>query len=183
MSLDQVLVDHGAPTLAGMKTGSLFPVKNGVEDINPELRRVNRLLAPRGLRLVPLRKSSRGTLVYLYRPQRLKKDLSYPEAADILRQKGYPCGHPDRCIVELIRQLESGGDFPHEIGLFLSYPPSDVKCFMKDSREGVKCVGCWKAYSHQEEAEKTFERYNRCTQVYRRVYKKGRSLERLIVSE
>lgn len=38
----------------------------------------------------------------------------------------------------------------NEVGLFLGYPPEDVRCFMNDSRRGVKCTGCWKAYGDEE---------------------------------
>ncbi|MBR5180388.1 MAG: DUF3793 family protein [Lachnospiraceae bacterium] len=41
------------------------------------------------------------------------------------------------------------------MGLFLGYPPFDVKCFMNDSRENVKQVGCWKVYGDEEEAVKS----------------------------
>ena len=56
MSEDTV-IRHGAPTLAGMKTGHLFPCFfSSPQALAEELRAMNRVLVPRGLRLVPLRR-------------------------------------------------------------------------------------------------------------------------------
>ena len=71
--------------------------------------------------------------------------------------------------------------FPHEIGLFLGYPPSDVECFMKDPYKGVKCCGCWKAYSEPEKAVKIFRKYKQCTEIYREMNKNGKTLAQLAV--
>ena len=177
----EALVEYCAPTLAGIKTGSMFIVKNGGTNIDSEIRELNWMLTRRGLRLLPIRRTNQTTLVYLFRPEQLKKDLNEPEAVEILEDKGYPCGNSDCCIVELVKHLKADDSFPHEIGLFLGYPPSDVKGFMEHPCSGVKCVGCWKVYSNVNEAKKTFERFDRCRDEYMREAKKGKPLEALIV--
>ena len=143
MRIAQALIEHGAPTLAGLKTANLFPVKTNGEDIVRPLSEVNRILTEKGLRAIPLKKKDDSMLLYLFRPDQLKEDLKQPEAACMLEEKGYPCDSPERCITCLIRHLKEDEVFPHEIGLFLGYPPSDVKSFMISSREGVKATGCW----------------------------------------
>ena len=177
------LVNHGSPTLAGIKTGNLFSLCSEGEDFITEIRKLNRKLVKRGLRIIPVKRNGRKLLIYVYRPERLLRDLTLPEAEAILREKGYPCEYPQQCVPCLVRHLEEDTEFPHEIGLFLGYPPSDVRCFMNDSREGVQCVGCWKAYGNVEAAEKTFERFRKCTAIYRHLTKKGRPLEQLIVQD
>lgn len=182
MQLEQLLIEHGAPTLAGLKTANMFSVRMDGDDIVPSLREVNRVLTDKGLKIIPLRRKGDNTLVYLFRPDRLEEDLNHPEAVCLLKEKGYPCGSFEKCIHCLIRHLNEDAEFPHEIGLFLGYPPSDVRHFIKSSREGVKCSGCWKAYSNESEAEKLFESYKKCTCIYRRKMKEGRSLESLAVT-
>ena len=180
---EQIVIEHCSPTLAGIKTGNMFTVSIDKEtDIVREIRELNKVLKKKGLRVIPLRKSASHVLIYVYRPARLKKDLSDPCAAGILKRKGYDCSKAECAIAQLIRHLKNDEVFPHEIGLFLGYPPTDVESFMNDSRSGVKCSGCWKAYSNAEEAKKTFMRYKKCTEVYRRQNKNGRSLEQLTVS-
>lgn len=182
MQIEHALIEHGAPTLAGIKTANLFPLKTDGEDVVRSLRRINRILNGKGMRVIPMKKKNDSVLLYLFRPEKLQEDLKQPETTCMLEEMGYPCGRMDQCITCLARHLQEDESFPHEIGLFLGYPPSDVKSFMTNSREGVKCTGCWKAYSNQEEAERTFEKYRKCTRVYRREMKKGRSLESLAVA-
>ena len=141
------------------------------ESIQDELRKLNRLLREKGIRVVMLRRTDKKALIYLYRPERLKRDLGNQEAVRILAGKGYVCDSCAHCLSQL----------PHEVGLFLGYPPEDVKGFMEDARRGVKCVGCWKVYGNEEEAVKTFSRYKKCTDIYRRELSKGRSLLQLTV--
>lgn len=177
----RALVEYCAPTLAGLKTGNIFSVRNDHIDINVEIRKLNGILVSRGLRLIPIRTKGNTTLIYLYRPERLKDDLEDPIASQILEEKGYPCGNSNCCLVELVKHLKNDESFPHEIGLFLGYPPSDVKSFMEDPCKGVKCIGCWKVYSNEYEARRTFDKYKKCTAIYNKECERGRPLEALIV--
>ncbi len=95
-----------------------------------DLREINQVLVPRGLRLVPLRREQNRALLYLFRPAHLSRDLSQGEVRQLLRQAGYQDLAQPACLRELKRRLQAGGDFPHEIGLFLGYPPEDVAGFM-----------------------------------------------------
>ena len=182
-SVDKVLIDYCSPTLAGLKTGSLIPFEMKDSDLAMEVRRLNRSFKDKGLRLIPIKRKDRKALLYLYRPARLREDLLSTEAGSILKDKGYPVGKPNVCVSTLIRHLAVDSEFPHEVGLFLGYPPSDVKCFMADSRKGVQCVGCWKVYGDVSEAEKTFARFQKCTAVYRKLMEQGKPLEKLVVKE
>ena len=180
--LNRALIDHCAPTLAGLKTGSIFTIRNEEkEDIRNELRELNHSFTRKGLRIVPIRRTEKNTLIYVFRPEQLRNDLKNKEAARILSKKGYHYDNSECCLVQLVKHLTTDTEFPHEIGLFLGYPPSDVRCFMKNPSKGVKCTGCWKAFSHKKDAEKTFAKYDKCTRVYRLETDKGRSLDQLTV--
>ena len=180
---EEIIIEHCSPTLAGIKTGSLFSVKVTNEtDLNNEIRELNDNLRDKGLRVIPLKVTPKYALIYIYRPSHLMKDLNDPQALLILKSMGYTIKNPECCIVELVRRLKCEKTFPHEIGLFLGYPPSDVECFMKHPCSGVKCRGCWKAYSEPEKAEKLFKRFRLCTETYHEMYKKGKSLTQLTVT-
>ena len=89
MSVDYV-IRHAAPTLAGMKTGNLFPCFfSSPQSMVRDLREINQVLVPRGLRLVPLRREQNRALLYLFRPAHLSRDLSQGEVRQLLRQAGY----------------------------------------------------------------------------------------------
>lgn len=180
---DDYLVRHCAPTLAGIKTASLFTCpyeEKGM--IMDSIRRMNQRLRAKGLRVLPLRFSDKKALIYIYRPAKLSADLEDSTAVKILRRYGYrtnSCGH---CVVKLVQKLRAQEDFPHEIGLFLGYPPEDVCGFIEQGPDCCKCTGCWKVYGDEESAKKKFAQYKKCTRVYCDQWAKGKDIERLTVA-
>ena len=53
---EENLVRQCAPTLAGIKTGTIFPTPfTSLAELTAEIRELNRILVPKGLRLLPLR--------------------------------------------------------------------------------------------------------------------------------
>ena len=176
---EELIVRHCAPTLANLKTGSLFvcPITDRPSFFS-SLRSLNELLVPKGLRALPLRIREHSALVYLYRPSRLKKDLEDPAAIKILQDHGYGCY--GKCLPKLIERIRASEEFPHEIGLFLGYPPEDVQGFL-DHRP-CKCSGCWKVYGDENKAKKTFDLYKKCERVYCQQLARGIDIKRLTVA-
>lgn len=176
---EELIVRHCAPTLANLKTGSLFvcPITDRPSFFS-SLRSLNELLVPKGLRALPLRIREYSALVYLYRPSRLKKDLENPAAIKILQDHGYSCY--GKCLPKLIERIRASEEFPHEIGLFLGYPPEDVQGFL-DHRP-CKCSGCWKVYEDENKAKKTFDLYKKCERVYCQQLARGIDIKRLTVA-
>jgi len=179
---EKKLILHCAPTLAGMKTGSLFGCYySSAAEMRGHIRRFNTSYRHKGICAVPLQYRDGRALIYLYRPTQLKKDLSARDAGQILGELDYPCGDHARCVVRLIRRLKEQKTFPHEIGLFLGYPPEDVRGFM-ENRPNPKCTGVWKAYGDADAAQKTFAKYHKCTATYHRKWAEGRPMEQMIVA-
>ncbi len=181
--LSDLIVRHCSPTLAGMKTGSLFACDHASgEDVCEITRQLNRSLTKKGLRVLPVRVSGNRVLVYVYRPKRLREDFSGAAARSILEEYGYAADDADKCVVRLIGRLRTEDAFPHEIGLFLGYPPEDVRGFIIHGGGCSKCTGCWKVYGDRQSAEKLFAKYRKCTDIYCALWQCGRSLERLTVT-
>ena len=181
MSEDQ-LVRHGAPTLAGIKTGSLFTCEfTSKEEFLRQTAAYDRILASRGLRLITLRFMKGRALVYLCRPRFLARDLSEPEVRRLLRESGYTDLSLRGCLRELKARLRASGAFPHEIGLFLGYPIEDVRGFIRSGGKNCKCAGMWKVYGDEEAAKKKFIAYSKCTETYCRRCAGGVPLVRLAV--
>ena len=63
------------------------------------------------------------------------------------------------------------------MGLFLSYPPEDVKGFIDHRASGFKCAGLWKVYGDEEKARSLFEKYRKCTEIYCALWQSGLKLE------
>ena len=178
---DEMIVRYCSPTLAGIKTGSLFSAAFASRrECVEALRRWNALLRGKGLRAVPFANKNGRTTVYVYRISQLGMDFKKAGIRSILTERGYDCDRPERCIARLARRLKSGAEFPHEIGLFLGYPPEDVSGFINKAE--CKLTGAWKVYGDKSSAEKTFAQYKKCTRIYSELFYKGKSVERLTVA-
>ena len=180
---EEIIVRHCSPTLAGIKTGNMFShIFRDDKDMRDSVRRWNRTLGKKGLRVLPLRFRDNRGLIYVYRPAKLSKDLQHSMACKLLRERGYDLQTCQRCIVQLMKRMDENEEFPHEIGLFLGYPPEDVWGFIEKRDEECKCIGCWKVYKDEKVAKKTFEKYKKCTDVYCAQLANGSSIEWLTVA-
>ena len=121
---EDLVIRHCSPTLAGIKTGNLFscdcPCR---KELTKALSGLNRKLVPRGIRILPLRVCGGRALIYTYRPHALESDLADQRVRELLLQYGYTPENLNACVLHLICRLRTAEEFPHEIGLFLSYPP------------------------------------------------------------
>ena len=139
------------------------------------------VLSERGVKISVLRKNKDGALVYVYREDRLEKDLKNGEAFSLLKRFGYLTNDSAYCLSRLKLRLSENVCFPHEIGLFLGYPAGDVKGFIEHNGRDFKCMGCWKVYCNENEAKQTFARYKECTDIYKEMYSRGQGIEKLTV--
>ena len=179
---NETLIRCCAPTMARLKTGNMFSCAfESREAMTAELRQLNMRLRRKGLRILPLRWRDGKALLYLYRPKLLERDLRDPLAQRLLAECGYARESVSACLARLMSRLRSGDDFPHEVGLFLGYPPADVDGFMHRKNE-CKLCGLWKVYDDVEGAIRQFERCRHCTEVYLNCLSRGFSLERLAVA-
>ncbi len=137
----------------------------------------NQKLVPKGLRILPLRYSEKKALIYVYSPKRLEADLKDKIALDLLKSCGYTYKSPTQCVAHLAAKLRQQNIFPHEIGLFLGYPPEDVLGFIEKKER--KYTGYWKVYSDERKARNIFERYKRCYTVYYSQWSRGKTVEEL----
>lgn len=179
---EELIIKHCSPTLAGMKTGNMVACHYAnMDEMRNAVRRLNKQLGKKGLRFLPLRYENNRALIYVYRPSHLSRDLRDKKACHLLCKLGYRMETPERCIVQLMKRMSEYAEFPHEIGLFLGYPPEDVCGFIENRSAECKCVGCWKVYGNADVARKTFAKYKKCTDVYSAQYAKGKTIERLTV--
>ena len=179
---EELLVEQCSPTMAGLKTGSLFTCpREERQELLKSIRALNARLVPKGLRILPVKSMGDRELIYMYRPEQLRADLQDRLASEILAERRYPAGGADRCVAELVRRLNRETEFPHEVGLFLGYPAQDVDGFIRQKARCAKLVGAWKVYGDEEAAKRTFAQYKNCTRAYRDAYLHHHSLDRLLV--
>lgn len=184
--VEKNLILHCSPTLASLKTASLFSLEFSHRgELNCVLREWNRILSDKGVAMIALQEKNDRALIYVFRKTHLKKVLGSPKIANFLQSGGYS-GANIRNIGSALRALRShlneSDEFPHEIGIFLGYPVDDVIGFIENKGQNCKCTGCWKVYCNECEAAKTFARYKKCETVYMRLWEQGRSVRQLTVT-
>ena len=158
LEFERALAYHCGPAMAGIKASDLFSWPLASED---RINAYAHVLEQRGISLRVLRRSRR-LLLLVYRPPCLARCLACPRVRTMLQAAGYPAlGNPEDLLNVLIHRLQQEG-FPHEIGLFLGYPPEDVEGFCRNKGQNYKLCGRWKVYGDQDAAARYFRRCDCC---------------------
>ena len=183
-TFEAVLVRQCAPTLAGMKPGSIFCFNHcPLEASRQKVCQWNKQLAPFGLTVQILleRPGSSSVIVFVYRHDRLEQMLSDDAYQRFLAEAGYAGTNLDGLLEQLAYRLRTQPEFPHEIGVFLGYPLRDVTGFIENHGRNFTCCGFWKSYGDPAEMQVCFACYRRCIQTYVAMFEQGIPIERLAV--
>ena len=180
------LIEQCAPVLAGIKPGSMFPyIPQNQERLPQLLGHWNGQLQEKGVRVTSLKRCRQngGYLIYVYRPEQVAQILSREDVRTFLETCGYEQGmtltQTLRCLT---RRLCQSPDFPHEVGIFLGYPLHDVLGFIRHRGKNSLCCGCWKVYAEPQKALDCFRQFRVCTEIYRSLYRRGRTAAQLTVA-
>jgi len=179
---EQLLVRHCAPTLAGLKAASLVSLpRSSYARCEAWLKHYGR--CRQDIKFLVLATLSQRVLVLIYRRELLCRSLRRPEARQLLTQHGYPA---DAALPELLAQLQErcqrSEGFPHEIGLFLDYPPADVQGFIAHQGHDFCYAGYWKIYANEAATRALFDRFTACTEALCHQLEHGVPMERLLVA-
>ena len=181
--LERHLIEYCSPTLASLKTASLFRLPYTSEErLWACVIGYSRYFSRKGVTIKILEQNRHSALIYVYREKKLLADLEKPGVTRFLTQLGYQYETPGEAIDCLISRFQEMADFPHEIGLFLGYPLWDVYGFIHHRGQNSKCTGHWKVYCHEHDAKKLFERFNKCKHIYQRLWQEGRPIIQLTVA-
>jgi len=100
---------------------------------------------------------------------------------ELLKNYGYEDFSLEKSLLHLKKRLHGYKCFPHEIGIFLGYPLEDVKGFIDNKGKNCQSCGFWKVYCNAGEKEALFDKYRKCTRIYRQVFEAGRKLPQMTV--
>ncbi len=147
---------HCAPALTGLKPANMFSLRaNCVDDYCHNQAEIERLV-PLRCRLFKFDVGKFNLL--LYDEQALEIYLYQTDNLKYLRSLGYNTENLNTMLDDLGCRFVR--NCPHEVGLFLGYPLSDVIAF-KDGDSVCLDIGYWKVYSDLHGAKNTFKRYDR----------------------
>lgn len=182
---EEALVAQCAPTLAGVKPGSLFRFAG--EDtgtIEKWAAEWDRRLRSKGLRVTVLKTcpAAGACVIYVYRGKWVSGILSDAANVRFLQSLGYEPSCVEEMVAQLARRLCQAEGFAHEVGLFIGYPLRDVVGFIENRGKNYTCCGCYKCYGDPEEAQRHFACYRSCTAIYCRRYREGATIIELTVA-
>ena len=180
--MEKYLIRHCAPTLASLKPANLFRCFGNGAELRAKARVLEEELLPKGLRLRVLQEMADGALLYLYRPSQLEAYLMRPEVDAFLTGQGYLAASLEERLEHLAARMREEGAFPHEIGIFLGYPLEDVRGFIRHKGRNCRCAGYWKVYGDTGVAQKMFDKFRKCTDLYLRLWEKGMNVGQLTVA-
>lgn len=184
-SFECLLAELCAPTLARLKPASLFRYQpQPGEDVRAAAAFWDGALAPRGVSVRILKEcpNTGAVLVYVHRPAQVARILEREVVQRFLAGEGYEPGPCGAILEQLSGRLCCDGAFPHEIGVFLGYPLTDVVGFIENKGRNFTYCGYWKSYGDPAECRACFARYKRCEQIYRRHFDNGAPLQKLCVA-
>ena len=162
-SFGEKLAVHTAPTLLGIKCGSMVSLSCKEHDITENMRIFNERAGSRGLKIKSLGMVNCRSLLLIYSEKLLGARLSDSAVRRVLSEYGYSyeLGMED-CIEHLSERIAEHSSFPHEIGVFLGYPLEDIKGFIENKGANYKLCGAWKVYGSEETARRAFTNYEKC---------------------
>ncbi len=177
------LIIQCAPTLASIKSANLFSIHfNCDNQLECDIDFWSNILNEKGIKIYVLRKNSNKALIYVYRYTSLEKDLKNTKISTYLSDYGYKENNINQNLENLKHRIEKCNCFPHEIGLFLSYPLIDVIGFSKHKGQNCSHCGYWKVYGDKKLCIKQFQNYDKCNDIYLKLWTNGRSVQKLTVT-
>ncbi len=186
LTLEESILNHCAPTLAGVKASSMFSVRHCNQSRNTLahellLWKVRLLTKGITLRILNYQESNSSFLILVYRKQELKNSLLQKNKLSYLSKYEYPIELSlEHMLRFLSKRIRTSDSFPHEIGFFLDYPTQDVIGFIENNGANYTCNGLWKSYSAPKEAMARFNLIRQCTEEYWEAYDQGKTVMQLI---
>ncbi len=138
--LEKYLIEHCAPTLASLKTASLFSY-HAAQDPEDDVKHLNRIFRDKGVELLIFykREGKCGCSFMCAAARTLQKSLERPAAKELLGSRyGYhrPTSVRRRDRAAAHCGLQAEDRFPHEMCLFLRLPVGRERAWFIDQRRG-----------------------------------------------
>ena len=159
----KLLTYEASPVLHGVKPAVLVNIRKERDSCAKCVmweRCLRYIEGAMGLTAVELSVNETRLSILLFDPAQLHETLHDGSAVALLARYGYPIydGGNAMALLEHLRRRCRGERFPHEVGIFLGYPPHDVEAFIRNKGQDCKLCGYWKVYHDDERAAEQFRR-------------------------
>ncbi len=106
-----------------------------------------------------------SSLVLFFRRESLENTLSAPEARAFLSRCGYPEGAAAQDALASLRKRCAGDNIPHEVGIFIGYPPKDVAGFIERQPRTPIRNGNWQVFGDASESLSRMNLYRQAERI------------------
>jgi hypothetical protein len=180
----RMLVVRSAPTIWGLRPANILTLaKSGPAACDQAIGRLEGLLGPKGVSVRRIHESENAIQIMIYRRKELSARFRDAECRELLSRCGYPvAAGVEAALRRLSDRMAAGDGFPHEIGIFLGYPPEDVRGFVRHKGKDCKYSGDWKVYGDVERCRGRFAAYDSCRRRAARMLGRGASMEDLVMN-
>ncbi len=158
----RMLAQQCMPTLLKMKPASLLLIdKNLVPDLQEFYTYLMKYLKYYSCSYIPFQETDVRLYLFLYCEDLLYQSITTGMRQSFLESYGYFVRKEQMASVlgllgRRYRNYWVSGEFPHEIGLFLGYPLTDVEGFIRNKGRNYLLCGMWKVYGRVKVAEAAF---------------------------
>ncbi|MBS7526292.1 DUF3793 family protein [Fusibacter paucivorans] len=181
MQIDFLLAYYCAPTLYGLKPSNL--ILHETDNTTDDDCELTETLLSRGIKMLKMRSCSKRTLTLVYDEKRLEMVLADAEVSAFLASRGYTNDHSvTEKLTILKHRMRKETDFPHEVGVFLGYPMTDVRGFIEHKGKHCKYCGYWKVYGDVDDAKQRFNTFTAVRDELLRHLQHGTKLTEIIKS-
>jgi hypothetical protein len=157
--VQKLLLYAASPVIKGAKPAVLLCVPSGGgADFDGRERAKETVRAETGLCLKTLSYTETSERLLIYDAKLLSRALRNKKAAGILRRYGYSGNDADSHLDYLSARFKTE-KCPHEIGLFLGYPPEDVDGFIEHKGSNFLLCGSWKVYGNVDYAKRKWNEW------------------------
>lgn len=169
---------QGAPVILGIKPSNLLVIKSSMA------QQLYEIFSGSELKLALLCSFYEINYYLLYHPLKLEQCLDQPEAIKLLRQLGYKTIKSEILIDTISRKynlyMKHRVYFPHEIGLLLGYPVTDVNKFIQYQGKAYLYSGEWKVYDNLSFALEQFHKFKRSKEILQTLIQNGGHIDYVI---
>ncbi|MDF2908886.1 MAG: hypothetical protein K0R34_4207 [Herbinix sp.] len=166
-NLCKCLAHQCMPTLLKVKPASLLLIdKSLFPDLQVFYSLLMKYLKLYSCSLITFQETDARLYLFLYREELLYPSITMGLRQNFLESYGYSVKKEQLASVlgllgRRYRNYWITGEFPHEIGIFLGYPLTDVEAFIRNQGRNYLLCGMWKVYSRVQIAEMAFASFHR----------------------
>ena len=176
-SFDELIINHCAPALSGIKIANIFTYQyDSKKELEKEVSSYNDILSFKNIKVSIIKDNANKAIIYVYNEKELENYLLDDEIFEFLENYGYKSKNIHESIDFLKTRMQYAESFPHEIGIFLGYPLIDINGFINNYGKNSLYTGYWKVYHNKNEAIKIFDNYNKCRDFYISTFLNGKGI-------